>query len=122
MPARQSAQAGRSLPANRLKVKENHCRNSAGCYNRALSTGCPAAPALSAGVVKLVDTGDSKFSSDFVSQGKIVKSKQCQSGEIGRHRRFKISRQQWCAGSSPASGTIPPLHKRNGLFYTPQPR
>ena len=27
-------------------------------------------------------------------------------GEIGRRRRLKISRQQWRAGSSPASGTI----------------
>ena len=79
-------------------------------------------PQPRAGMAELVDAPDSKFSSDFVSQGKIVKSKQCQSGEIGRHRRFKISRQQWCAGSSPASGTIPPLYKRNGLFYTPHPR
>ena len=30
----------------------------------------------------------------------------CPSGEIGRHKGFKIPRSYECAGSSPASGTI----------------
>ena len=40
---------------------------------------------------------------DLLAQANI----RCPGGGIGRHRGLKIPRQQCCAGSSPAPGTIP---------------